>query len=43
VVANKPVVANSVKVSKHGVYADLDARRTYQRDLMRRRRAALKP
>ena len=34
-----PVVANVVANSKHGKYADKEKRKTYQRDLMRKRRA----
>jgi len=44
VVANsEPVVANVVAnkpASRHGRYADLEKRRAYMRDLMRRRRAS---
>ena len=47
VVANtKKLVANNhdmvANISKHGVYADKEARKEYQRDLMRKRRAEAK-
>ena len=39
VVANKEeLVANVVANSRHGKYADLEKRRAYQREYMRRRR-----
>ena len=37
VVANRPMVANGS--SRHGKYADLEKRKVYQRELMRKRRA----
>lgn len=37
---NLPMVANTAVANRHGKYADKDRRRTYMRDLMRRRRAA---